>query len=1162
MNRKITQLTKELNTKNENSEKFQSDFNESRTEIDALNRKITQLTKELNSKNQSLENFQMHMNVSRREVEISNRKITQLTKELNSKNQSSEKIQVHMNVSKREVEILNQQIALMTKELNANNENFNRREIGYTHSLKEQSELLKTSMKSIELNKQRAIEADSKCQILEKELKDFKAKSNTLEEKIQFLENDAKDHEMVVQELSQTKESLKNAEGTITSLQQEKKGETQKSKSLGNIIQKQNNLISLLQTEIGTAKKQLAERDSELTSYMENRKIETNKTEQEMCMTQVADIKRTVLLSEHCDFDTLLEKLKKLIESDKRKNELELSVTKLEHTIGLRTRECVTLQQEKAELDEKLQDVIIDATDSIKLDNQMKEELLRTQKAVKQFQEKKNEVYKQVTNLTGKLHQRENEIRDYEEVISSMKKTCEQHDQEAFNTRRHVQQQETELEQLKDKLLAMKSHNDILQQKLSSVEHLLVESEKYEVKYQNAERIAHENEETISSLSRRSSALEKELMTSEHNAAQLREAVVRQEKELTSTKMELQKCEHAFEKNVVETRTLGNQKENQIRDYEEIISSLKAKNIEQEKEVYTTHKRVQQQETELKQLKDDLQRTNSDAETLKEKLSSVERLLQESEKYAMRHQNAERTVQEKEETISSLSRRLSALEGDLKSSEQNAAQLKEVIGRQENELTSTKLGLQKSMNTYEKNVTETKCLKKKLAEAESYVERFSESQCLVKDYECLISSLKKDGEMLRQDSLSLIEKVKLDAQRRLLLQEKEYKQLQEKLTASCIENKKARKEHEKLRQRLNEAEMKTGQISKLESMVTKLKKEQSDNKEHYQSIRKKLQSKISSISAENTKLQLLVDKQMKLKGKEKEEMGDLKTQIKDAKLKNVEYENKISSKEKLIVFQDEKLNAMESKLQKSRDFVSELIEKTKVQNEKLLYQERNLDSLKRKYERISLETKDLVATLEKLEKSLEKAQEQSARVPYLEDKLAETEANLHYFETMQNFEEERNKSLIDKLQNELLDASNQKQMMDTQLENRDRLLEEQQGREARDDIEEISKQIASQKSQEQLEKKLNEERKENKELRLKLNHAKSELSKQRVTIDKIKVKAKKAMIRKVELENELKQNVDILKTVKSKMMEDNESRSKSSRTNSVSLASIDFIAAE
>ena len=134
--------------------------------------------------------------------------------------------------------------------------------------------------------------------------------------------------------------------------------------------------------------------------------------------------------------------------------------------------------------------------------------------------------------------------------------------------------------------------------------------------------------------------------------------------------------------------------------------------------------------------------------------------------------------------------------------------------------------------------------------------------------------------------------------------------------------------------------------------------------------------------------------------------------------------------------------------------------------------------------------------------------------------MSETEANLQYLETIHNFEKERNQSLIDILQHELLDVSNQKIEMDVKLRDKDRKERE----------EDVMKEKESESKRRELEEEINELKQGNRTLRLKLNHAKSEISKQRVTIETIRGKAKDAISRKLELQKELDENTELLKS--------------------------------
>ena len=104
----------------------------------------------------------------------------------------------------------------------------------------------------------------------------------------------------------------------------------------------------------------------------------------------------------------------------------------------------------------------------------------------------------------------------------------------------------------------------------------------------------------------------------------------------------------------------------------------------------------------------------------------------------------------------------------MEASKENVLKLKNFLNQREDELTSLKTRLNESD-------TERITLKDKIKEIEGYETRFPQLECLVKDYEGLIVNFRKESEVLRHESRTIIDRLKVEHERRIIEKDHEVK---------------------------------------------------------------------------------------------------------------------------------------------------------------------------------------------------------------------------------------------------------------------------------------------------------------------------------------------------------------------------------------------------
>ena len=706
--------------------------------------------------------------------------------------------------------------------------------------------------------------------------------------------------------------------------------------------------------------------------------------------------------------------------------------------------------------------------------DELEQKLLRTTKDITEFRES--------------MERNQNDKKEYEGIISNLKEKNTDLEEEVAAVKKNL---EEKLKLDKSMIPLADIHNifhfqtncdiETVKQKLIEIEQFMKEKN---VLKDSVTKIQTELNESLSkykSLKQESVELEQKLKKSTSDVKALKEIEERN------------KCE--------------------MKDYEDVISKLKEKNTNLEEEVSTVKKDLDDKinshsVTKLK-MEDNLKANQEEIEKLTSKNKELEESVTKLQKELNDNLNVHKILQDERDD---LDQKLKNARNDItkleKSMEQNKRErnnfediisnLKDTKKELEEEVSSNKKDFEKKLNGY--NVAKLKMendLKDSQDKNETYSKEVDHLSKTLEKIKKEMYEIANENESLRKDRDTLSCELQVANQ-----ENNANLEMKEELTAVQAANDKLINENNEL----------TGKISRVAGQM-----EANENQiKDYEGIISNLKNKNVQLAqgmTENTK-QL---KQMHTK------LEDARDEVKKA---NSSHSFKVSSLESTISFQQDKMNAMEQKLKKSRVFIEELMDKTKKLSTEIMLRERALDTCSRKTDRYKSDNTDLKERVIQLQKGIEKAEEISSRVPYLENKLSETEANLQYLETIHNFEKERNQSLIDILQHELLDVSNQKIEMDVKLRDKDR----QMLMGLKEKEEEFMKEKESESKRKELEEEINELKQANRTLRLKLNHAKSEISKQRVTIETIRGKAKDAISRRLELQKELDENTELLKS--------------------------------
>jgi len=538
------------------------------------------------------------------------------------------------------------------------------------------------------------------------------------------------------------------------------------------------------------------------------------------------------------------------------------------------------------------------------------------------------------------------------------------------------------------------------------------------------------------------------------------------------------------------------QKDFQIKDYEVIIANQKDRCIQLEQDLLNNGNCIEHKEAIVETMRKEIETMKVKNEAITMKYSNVEQVLKEKNQYLSTCQNIEKTVFEQKNTIALLQNRICSFESSLNSSKKTVLHLEGLLGKREFEVTSLKSSLGESEKINNDIMLEAKNLNEKVEVMKKYEAEYPVMHLLIKDYEELISTLRKEGELLRQRSKTLINEIKAESEQNQIVQIRENNMLREKVKNLLSERQAAQVESENLVESIESSKRKLDEMLDLKEMIN---------------------SKInecSNLQTKNQELQVLVENQCGIMEEDKKEITILRAKMANTIVEISKLDKEKAEKDEHIQARKDKLNALESELNSLKSHLTTLEENFKLAGDVAQEQEKKLEISSEKYELTKTKNIEMKRILMQLEKDLEEAEQLAKSVPNLENKLVETEECL--------------KSLMKvyiELQQELVKIKNEKSVVDSDLEER----------------------CDSEQTRNQKEQSMRFELEQTKEgkNRRKLDYAKAEMLNQRSTITRIREKAKYEMKRKVELE-ESQQNVDVLKYVKSRMSKDFDVKSRNS----------------
>ncbi|KAL4472916.1 hypothetical protein ABPG72_007793 [Tetrahymena utriculariae] len=967
----------ENKTTNESFVKLQTELNQKTTEVDMLKEQIINQDKQFKTEKIEIENKfnQMKETLAKNEQkmkQLEEKSEIELQK-LQAKNQKISSILEEAKTKSEEiVQLKNEQIKLQAQHDNTSNQ--------LEQCIHEKNEL---SQKIQNMSQQR----DS----LEEQKNEIKEKFNTLKETLKHTES----------KLEQVQKELEQAKQEKTSIQAQS---SEKIKSLNdsmvNEFYSQNQIIEQLKDQISKLS-QIQQKQHEKIQEVENiseikkksDQIENNNNSLQQQIFRMQEEKEQITL-QTSDLNLKLEEQRKLYlnlieENGKNKETIRSLEEKLSSEQLRLQKEAGSHEQLKSRFEQtqiNLENVKIHNKEleilNLSKENRVKELLEQYENTMKKYQKQKqnNQELKLKSEEQEKLlNQTEIQIKDLEEQLRQMQINKRSEEDKALILNKQIDELKAEIKQ-------QTQTNETLNQKISQVTSLENPDSSQKIgELQQMLKNDYISKQEYDVICKKFEQKNKDCFDLEQ----------RLEKELQNYEQNLQKIEEKFQKQ----QQLTEQKYSEMQDNNE---TQHKRSLEQLKEKH--EKFIQQQQIQFEEEREGLQKK---CNILKEKLANSEDQIAqlEQEKQKILSQNKSK-IQEYNEQQLATEQNIKNLQESIKQNLQKINEQEELIKKQE-----------KSVKNCEEIIDQQKEQINELQKSlkQTHAENEKQMQELINNLNQKISVKESECNSLQQQLIQIEQALKEENQNLVAEHEKQIKSLNDSFDLLNRELA-TQKEQEKCQ---NE------QISKLESQVNELSKE---NQEKI--------AQIEQIKDENSKIiQMLKNEIQELESsvsnnKEQIQTSTSQYQSELSKLKE-DSEQKLALLSVEIQKLQENIAVLTRQIEEEQTQKSQLIEqhKSEIQNkEKESVIEQNIhsnkiQSLEEQLRQTQKELDEKKLSFSQLE---ERQKEDELTVKQLQEKLSQKQEEVVHLQTTQNATKEEKISIllsqIQELEKQLLDS--------------------------------------------------------------------------------------------------------------------------------------------